>query len=60
MTETTPTQEMQIDLSLSVSEVNVVIAALQELPHRAVDSLIRNIVTQAQAQVASALPADEE
>lgn len=36
--------------TLNVNELNVVLAGLQELPHRVVDALIKNLVSQAQAQ----------
>jgi len=38
-------------LTLNVNELNVVLAGLQELPHRVVDSIIKNLMTQAQAQL---------
>lgn len=39
-----------ITLELSVNEVNVILAALQELPHRVADPILRNILSQAQPQ----------
>ena len=40
-----------VSLSLNVNELNIILGGLQELPHRAVDALIRNIMTQAQTQL---------
>lgn len=40
-----------IKLELNVNELNVVLAALQELPHRVVDPLLRKLMEQAQPQL---------
>jgi hypothetical protein len=40
-----------IKLELTLQELNTVMAALQELPHRVVDQLLRKLMTQAQPQV---------
>jgi hypothetical protein len=40
-----------IKLELTVDEVNIVMAALQELPHRIADPLLRKIVQQGQSQL---------
>ena len=45
-----PTVPM-VTLSLSVNELNTILGGLQELPHRAVDGLLRNLMTQAQTQL---------
>lgn len=37
--------------TLNVNELNVILAGLQELPHRVVDALIKNLMTQAQSQL---------
>ena len=53
----TPAAEAQpapapiVTLELNVNELNIVIAGMQELPHRVVDGLIRKLVEQAQAQL---------
>lgn len=39
-----------ISLNLTVQEVNVVLGALAELPHRVSDPVIRNVFAQAQQQ----------
>lgn len=44
-------QPQKVRVELTVQEFNTVMAALQELPHRAVDSLLKNLIGQAQAQV---------
>jgi hypothetical protein len=51
-------EEPSVNVELTVQELNVVLGALQELPHRVVDSLIRKIIGQAQPQVAP-VPAAE-
>jgi hypothetical protein len=40
-----------VTLELNVQEVNVVFAALQELPHRVADPILRKVMEQAQAQL---------
>lgn len=39
-----------VRLELTIQEVNTVLAALQEMPHRVVDGVLRKVVAQAQAQ----------
>lgn len=39
-----------IAINLTVQEVNIVLGALAELPHRVSDGLIRKVFTQAQGQ----------
>jgi len=43
-------QEQTFTLTLTVNEVNTVLAALQELPHRLADPILKKIVEQAQQQ----------
>jgi len=38
-------------VSLTVTELNIVLQSLQELPHRVVDPLLKKLVTQAQQQL---------
>jgi hypothetical protein len=40
-----------IALELNVQEINVVFAALQELPHRVADPILRKLMEQAQKQL---------
>lgn len=42
-----------VKVELTVQELNVIMGALQELPHRVVDGLLRKIIGQAQPQVAA-------
>jgi len=44
-------QAPTVTLTLNVNELNVIVGGLQELPHRIVDPLLRNIIAQAQAQL---------
>lgn len=50
--------EVVIKLELNVNEVNLVLGALRELPHRVSDEMIRKVVQQAQAQVNGGQQAD--
>ena len=43
--------ELEINLTLKVTEVNAVLAALDELPHKLSRRLIDNVIQQAQAQL---------
>ena len=45
--------EPNVTLDLTVNDVNLVLAALQELPHKIADQMIRKIMEQAQAQLGS-------
>jgi hypothetical protein len=45
--------EPSVKLDLTVNDVNLVLAALQELPHKVSDPMIRKVMEQAQAQLAS-------
>ena len=45
--------EPNVTLDLTVNDVNLVLAALQELPHKVSDPMIRKIMEQAQAQLGS-------
>jgi hypothetical protein len=45
--------EPNVNLDLTVNDVNLVLAALQELPHKIADPMIRKIMEQAQAQLGS-------
>lgn len=45
-----------INLELNVNEVNLLLQALQELPYRVSNQMIRKITEQAQAQVAEEAP----
>lgn len=50
-TTTDTQQEQTVNLELTVNEVNVVFAALQELPHRIADPLLKKMIQQAQSQL---------
>ena len=40
-----------VSIVLDVNEVNVVLAALQELPHRVADPILRKVIGQAEQQL---------
>jgi len=40
-----------VQITLNVNELNTVLAALQELPHRVADPILKSVFTQAQAQL---------
>lgn len=44
-------QVSTVNINLDVNELNVVMTALQELPHRVVDPLLKKIFQQAQGQL---------
>ncbi len=44
-------QEPTVKIELTVNEVNVVFAALQELPHRVADPILKKMLQQAQSQL---------
>ena len=44
-------QQPQLQITVSVNEINLIFQALAELPHRVSDPLIRNLMQQAQAQI---------
>lgn len=45
---------MQIDLSLSVEQINLILSALNELPNKTVGPLVNEITQQATTQVQAA------
>lgn len=49
--------ETLITLELNVNEVNLVLGALRELPHRVVDQTLNKVIMQAQKQVPQQPPA---
>lgn len=44
-------EQPTISIELNVPEVNTILAALGELPHRVADPILRKVVEQAQKQV---------
>jgi hypothetical protein len=40
-----------VHFEMNINEVNVILAALQELPHRVADPILRKLMEQAQAQL---------
>jgi hypothetical protein len=44
-------QETNVTIELNVNELNVIFAALQELPHRVVDQILKKLFDQAQKQL---------
>jgi hypothetical protein len=45
-------QEPVVKLELAVNDVNLILAALQELPHKIADPMLRKIMEQANTQLA--------
>lgn len=43
--------EQTIKLEVNVNELNVILGALQELPHRIADPVLKKVFGQAQSQV---------
>ena len=46
-------QEQKIKIELTIQDLNTVMAALQELPHRVADPVLKRVFTQAQSQLGS-------
>jgi hypothetical protein len=42
-----------VNLEVNVNELNIIVGALQELPHRVVDQLLKKLIQQAQDQLQS-------
>lgn len=51
LVEGAPQQEPTVKVELTVNELNVVFASLQELPHRVADPILKKLFQQAQAQL---------
>lgn len=49
--EAQPTQPQTVTLTVTPQEFNVVVAALQEIPFKVADPVIRSLVKQVQSQV---------
>jgi len=56
VTMTSKAEEPALNIQLTVQEVNIVLGALQELPHRVVDPVLKKIVAQAQSQMQQQAP----
>lgn len=56
-TETVSVNFDRITLELNVNEVNLVLGALRELPHRIVNDTLNKVVAQAQSQMPQQPPA---
>lgn len=49
--DVTEQQQVQtFNLTMDVNELNVVFSALQELPHRVADPVLKKLISQAQSQ----------
>ena len=51
MNDITTNEAPTVKLEVNVNELNVIIGALQELPHRAVDALLRRLIEDAKSQL---------
>lgn len=45
--------EQGVKLEVTINELNVILGALQELPHRVADPVLKKVFGQAQAQIGS-------
>jgi hypothetical protein len=59
MTEEMTQEDPVLSISLKITEINVVLAGLQELPFKVADPLLKNIIAQAQTQIAQQQPMEE-
>lgn len=63
MTEETANTENNdpvLSIAMRVSEINTVLAGLQELPFKVADPLLKSIIAQAQAQLGQAVSVEQE
>ena len=60
MTEEMTQEDPVLSIALKISEINVVLAGLQELPFKVADPLLKNIIAQAQMQIAPQPAAEAE
>lgn len=60
MTEEMTQEDPVLSIALKISEINVVLAGLQELPFKVADPLLKNIIAQAQMQIAPQPAAETE
>lgn len=44
-------QAPTVNLTVDINELNIIMGALQELPHRVVDPMLKKLFQQAQAQL---------
>jgi hypothetical protein len=44
-------EEVKVTIQINVNELNVIFAALQELPHRVADPILKKVFEQAQKQL---------
>ena len=51
LVENQQAQVPTVNLAVDVNELNTIFAALQELPHRVADPILRKLMGQAQAQL---------
>ena len=51
LAENQQAQAPTVTLTVDVNELNVIMAALQELPHRVADPLLKKLFQEAQAQL---------
>jgi len=60
--ETTNTENNDpvLSIAMRVSEINTVLAGLQELPFKVADPLLKSIIAQAQAQLGQAVSVEQE
>lgn len=49
--QTPQTDNRKINLTFTVTDINTILASLQELPHRISDPIIRSLIEQVQPQI---------
>jgi hypothetical protein len=54
--DVTQQPEQELNFTLKVSEANIVLAALDEMPHKVSRRVIDNIIQQAQSQIQQPAP----
>jgi len=59
-TANTENNDPVLSIAMRVSEINTVLAGLQELPFKVADPLLKSIIAQAQAQLGQAVSVEQE
>lgn len=54
--QTPQTDDRKVNLTFTVTDINTILASLQELPHRVSDPIIRSLIEQVQPQIQQGQP----
>lgn len=54
--QTPQTDDRKVNLTFTVTDINTILASLQELPHRVSDPIIKSLIEQVQPQIQQGQP----